>query len=46
MKTKEGKLYLIDYGLAKILPIRRATCKVKGFIGTPRYASVRAHCMM
>jgi len=45
MKSKEGKYFLVDYGLARLIPIRRIQ-KMKGFIGTPRYASVRAHQML
>jgi hypothetical protein len=44
MRSKSGKLYLIDYGLARILPKNRIEPhRVGGFMGTPRYASIQAH---
>ena len=44
MRSKNGKLYLIDYGLARILPKKRiGSHRVGGFMGTPRYASIQAH---
>lgn len=41
LMRKGSKLYLVDYGLAKIG--RNGRESVGGFVGTPRYASVRAH---
>jgi serine/threonine protein kinase len=46
MRGQEGCLYFIDFGLARQVPLRRGRSVVKGFIGTPRYASVRAHNML
>jgi serine/threonine protein kinase len=45
MRSKENKLYIIDFGLAKHLSEDKNHYSIKGFIGTPRYASVRAHNM-
>jgi serine/threonine protein kinase len=42
MTGRDGNLFLVDFGLARQIPIRRHS-SVRGFIGTPRYASVRAH---
>ncbi len=44
---KAGKLFIIDFGLARMLnkEENKNVYTVKGFIGTPRYASVRAHNM-
>lgn len=44
---KDGKLYIIDFGLARQLSTEKNKnhYSIKGFIGTPRYASVRAHNM-
>jgi hypothetical protein len=41
MRNSKGYLFIIDYGLARINP--RKGYSMKGFIGTPRYASLRAH---
>ena len=38
--------FLIDYGLSKELSSSSGRTFMKGFIGTPRYASVTAHCML
>jgi len=46
MRNKDGKLYLIDFGLAKQLVNKKGNPSMRGFVGTPRYASVRAHNMM
>ena len=46
MRGKNGRLYLIDFGLAKELPLRSGKSHIRGFIGTPRYASVRAHNLL
>jgi len=43
MRSAEGELFLIDYGLSRYNP--RRGYSMKGFIGTPRYASLRAHNM-
>jgi serine/threonine protein kinase len=44
---KDGKLFIIDFGLARQLSTDKSKSPyvIKGFIGTPRYASVRAHNM-
>jgi serine/threonine protein kinase len=44
---KSGKLFIIDFGLARQLNKEESKnlYTIKGFIGTPRYASVRAHNM-
>jgi serine/threonine protein kinase len=44
---KGGKLFIIDFGLARQLQTEanKSLYTIKGFIGTPRYASVRAHNM-
>lgn len=43
---KDGKLYIIDFGLARLSSAGNNNFyAIKGFIGTPRYASVRAHNM-
>lgn len=41
LMRKGNRLYLVDYGLAKTGRSGRES--VGGFVGTPRYASVRAH---
>lgn len=47
MRSKSGKLYLIDFGLAKVIPKTRVgPYPVGGFTGTPRYASIQAHLAM
>ena len=46
MRNKDGKLYLIDFGLARQLVNKKGVPSIRGFVGTPRYASVRAHNMM
>lgn len=47
MKNKEGNLFIIDFGLSKQVPLRnKIRPSLKGFIGTPRYASVQAHNML
>ena len=46
MRNEKGELYLIDFGLARSLPFRKLRPIIKGFIGTPRYASVRAHNLL
>ena len=47
MRSKEGKLYIIDFGLARIIPKNHiGMCPVGGFTGTPRYASIQAHLGM
>ena len=43
MRGHNGALYLIDFGLGRELPLRRGKTNIRGFIGTPRYASIRAH---
>lgn len=45
MRSQEGKLYIIDFGLARVLSESKSSYCLRGFIGTPRYASVRAHNM-
>jgi len=45
MSSQNGHYYLIDYGLARQISIKKNHFSMKGFIGTPRYASVRAHNM-
>lgn len=44
MKDADGAYYLIDFGLSREIPLAYKHEYMKGFIGTPRYASVRAHC--
>ena len=44
MQGDDGKFYLIDYGISKILPKNGIkSADRKGFVGTPRYASISAH---
>jgi len=46
MKNSNNSFFLIDYGLSKELSLLSSREFMKGFIGTPRYASVRAHCLL
>ena len=47
MRNSKGALVIIDFGLSAILPLNYASTitkqKKRGFIGTPRYASIAAH---
>ena len=43
MRSESGHLYLVDFGLARQIFDSSRGCAIRGFIGTPRYASVRAH---
>ena len=46
MRGKGGKLYLVDFGLSKLTTGHTHNVNIRGFIGTPRYASIQAHQMM
>ncbi len=46
MKSKSNKLFIIDFGLGKSISAFHNCNSLKGFIGTPRYASIRAHNML
>ncbi len=46
MKSKSNKLFIIDFGLGKSISAFHNYNSLKGFIGTPRYASIRAHNML
>lgn len=47
MRGKDGALYIIDFGLSRHLPVRnKGRPMLRGFVGTPRYASIRAHHML
>ena len=46
MRGKGGKLYLVDFGLARLAASQGQGVSIRGFIGTPRYASIQAHQMM
>ena len=41
MRDESGNLFIIDFGLS--CPINYKDYKKRGFIGTPRYASLSAH---
>lgn len=47
MKNRKGNLIIIDFGLSTILPLNYTSIisrqKKRGFVGTPRYASIAAH---
>ena len=47
MRNAKGSLVIIDYGLSAVLPLNYSSTftkqKKRGFIGTPRYASIAAH---
>ena len=47
MRNSKGSLVIIDFGLSTILPLNYLATiskqKKRGFIGTPRYASIAAH---
>ena len=49
MRNNEGELILVDFGLSLLIPettsfkVLEESKEVKGFIGTPRYASIAAH---
>lgn len=45
MRSETGQLFLVDFGLARQIFSTSRSCAIRGFIGTPRYASVRAHNM-
>ena len=40
--VSKGEYYLVDFGLSNYLTGKNPLL-MKGFIGTPRYASIRAH---
>lgn len=46
MRSKDNKLFIIDFGLAKTISTVNNFNSLKGFLGTPRYASIRAHNML
>lgn len=46
MLSKSNHLFIIDYGLARPATMKKLHYTMRGFIGTPRYASVRAHNML
>jgi serine/threonine protein kinase len=47
MRDKNGALFIIDFGLSRQLPLRtKSRPAMRGFIGTPRYASIRAHNLL
>lgn len=43
MRSEAGQLFLVDFGLARQIFDSSRGYAIRGFIGTPRYASVRAH---
>ena len=43
MKDSKGNLYIIDFGLSTMKVVGKECNKKRGFIGTPRYASLTAH---
>ena len=44
LMIKKGKYYIIDFGIANLYPEGfQSTLIKKSFVGTPRYASIRAH---
>lgn len=47
MRNTKGSLVIIDFGLSAVLPLNYSSTihkqKKRGFIGTPRYASIAAH---
>ena len=43
MRDEHGSLYIIDYGLSFLQAPAKGKEKKRGFIGTPRYASLAAH---
>lgn len=45
MRSQQGKLYLVDFGLSRMASNNKHTVNISGFVGTPRYASIRAHNM-
>ena len=43
MRDEHQNLYIIDYGLSFLQIVPKGKEKKRGFIGTPRYASLAAH---
>ena len=47
MKNAKGNLVIIDFGLSHVVSLNKEQesykTKKRGFIGTPRYASIAAH---
>lgn len=45
MRTAEGSFVIIDFGLSTIFSFEKEDSekKKRGFVGTPRYASLAAH---
>jgi serine/threonine protein kinase len=43
MRSEKGQLYLVGFGRAKAIPIRKHPQELHPFAGNYRFASVRAH---